>query len=231
VLVELDDSSLSIRAEPRADPGGCEVSYEYRVEVVETGSEVRLAIWSTALPSTTPPPGVRIACTGFTGPAGPLTATLESPLGARRVVDEAGGPLRPVRRRELLVPVPLPDGWVAAEEQFGSTAAGATSWRRFQPQPLTVMVYGLDVWMTWGADCRAVFDPMIGGSAITPVVVRGVDAQRTHDTRGPMLFWEEGDACVQLWGMGSCNAAGCQAIDTAQIAALAESLRAPGAGS
>lgn len=224
VLVESDDVLLRVAAQMRTDLP-CTAPFAYRVSVAESDREVRLAILADFVPATAPPSGVGIACTGFTGPAGVLEVELAAPLAERQLVDDTAGGLRPVWRREVLEPSPLPQGWVAGEEIFTSAAGSATWWRRFQPDPLTVMVYGLDVWMTWGADCQAVFQPLIGAAEVTAVEVRGLPAKRTDQIGGPMLFWQEGDVCVHLWGSGSCNSTGCLAIDSDQLAALAESLR------
>jgi hypothetical protein len=228
VLVGVDDVTIRVTAGSRTDLP-CVAGYEYRLEVSESVREVRLAVAGDPIPATTPPAGVGVACTGFVGPPAPFGATLQQPLAGRRVVDGAGGELRPVRRSEVLVPSPLPNGWIAKDESVTSVAGSAWWSQRFGPDPLTVMVYGLDVSMAWGTDCRGLFDSLIHGAEVTPVTVRGVPGERTADTRGPMLFWQENGACVQLWGMGSCTAAGCLAIDTDQLAALAESLRPPAA--
>lgn len=223
VLIEADHALLRVRAEARTDLP-CTVGFTHRVSVLESADEVRLAVLGDPAPITAPP-GVGVGCTGFTGPAGVLEVELAAPLAERQLVDDTAGGLRPVWRREVLEPSPLPQGWVAGEEIFTSAAGSATWWRRFQPDPLTVMVYGLDVWMTWGADCQAVFQPLIGAAEVTAVEVRGLPAKRTDQIGGPMLFWQEGDVCVHLWGSGSCNSTGCLAIDSDQLAALAESLR------
>ncbi|MGD9755140.1 MAG: hypothetical protein AB7W59_29460, partial [Acidimicrobiia bacterium] len=93
--------------------------------------------------------------------------------------------------------------------------------------PLPVMVYGLDVTMSWGTDCQNVLGPWIHDRQIIPVEIRGLPAQRTEDTNTPMLFWQEGDSCLHLIGNGSCNTNQCLAIDQDQLVALAESLHPP----
>lgn len=230
-LVELDRVSLQLRVVIRSVP--CTTTYDdVGVDVVESDAEVRLAARGTPVPITTWSP-VTVACTGG-GQLQPVDVRLTSPLGSRTLVDEhAGVTLHPVWRSEVLVPTPLPDGWVGTEEHFSSTPTGARWFQRFQPDPLTVMAYGLDVRMSWGGDCRAEFDAFIGTAAsLTPVTLRGLDGEQTDELGGPNLYWVEQGACVHLWGLGSCrsSAGGCQVIDRAQLMALAESLAPPPAG-
>lgn len=229
VMVEVDGQSLRIAA-TEAEPASCLTSFvDLGVEVTETDAEVRLAVRGFAAPITTTP-GVAYGCTGMPQTS-VLVARLAAPLDGRTVVDvNAGDVVRPVLRSEVLVPASLPDGWVGTDERFASTATVSRWWRRFQPDPLPVMVYGLQVEITWGADCAAEFDALIAGApSLTPVVVRGVNALQTDELHGPRLFWEESGACMQAWGLGSCrsSAGDCYAIDRAQLAALVETM-APG---
>ncbi|MGE0732702.1 MAG: hypothetical protein AB7O92_18235 [Acidimicrobiia bacterium] len=225
VLIEADHALLRVRAEARTDLP-CTVGFTHRVSVLESADEVRLAVLGDPAPITAPP-GVGVGCTGFTGPAGVLDVQLSASLAGRRLVDEHSGELRPVRRDQTMEPSPLPAGWVALEEQFTSTAEQATWHRRFQPDPLPVMVYGLDVTMSWGTDCQNVLGPWIHDRQIIPVEIRGLPAHRTENTNTPMLFWQEGDSCLHLIGNGSCNTNQCLAIDQDQLVALAESLHPP----
>jgi hypothetical protein len=221
-MVEVDGVSVRLIATASGNTS-CMTTYDdVGVDVVETDAEVRMAARGIPVPVATVP-GVTYGCTG--GPyVRSLDVRLAAPLGGRSLLDaHAGDVVRPVLRSELLVPTSLPDGWVGTEEQFGRTATGARWSQRFQPSPLPVMVYGLDVQMTWGGDCRAEFDAAISTApSLTPVTVRGIDGEQTNELHGPRLFC----ACVQVWGLGSCrsSAGGCFVIDRAQLMALVETL-------
>lgn len=229
VTVEVDGQSLRIAA-TAPEPGSCLTSFvDVGVDVMETDAEVRLAVRGVAAPITTTP-GATYACTGMPHTT-VIDAQLAAPLDGRPVVDgNAGEAVRPVLRSEVLVPASLPEGWVGVDEHVMSTATGSRWWQRFQPNPLPVMVYGLEMQMSWGADCATEFNALIAGApSLTPVVVRGVNGLQTDELHGPRLFWEERGACVQAWGLGSCrsSAGDCYVIDRAQLAALVETLARP----
>jgi hypothetical protein len=116
---------------PEYDPANpCTV--DYRLEVEETSSQVRVRISGTHPPDRRPPPpsGIAYSCTSE-GHFRSVTADLAQPLGSRQLVDVDFNRVQPVFDGDALATVTwLPDGWHEQRED-AITSGNALTWGRW----------------------------------------------------------------------------------------------------